>query len=238
MAENLFSSIRGRPRVYPKEPCGGFAGGSAPVCGGFAGSATSESPQTQAKRPTPLPAFFGSFRLLSRYFARLRRQLAISGRTVQIGLFMRFLRLLRSLCGPKSRGVPAPGAGLACDPRPWDRGWSQRASRVALLVGLHERDLVLLGSRARGAPVVVGPPHEDEPRIGSRAKRPEHAHGLRSHGRRGCPIRSEAGARSPRRRGARDGLPQAVRSDVRDGREIAPLRPADPGVAVVNEKLG
>jgi hypothetical protein len=25
---------------------------------------------------------------------------------------------------------------------------------------------------------------------------------------------------------------------VRDGREIAPLRPADPGFAVVNKKLG
>jgi hypothetical protein len=38
-----------------------------------------------------------------------------------------------------------------------------------LLVGLHKRDLVLLGSRTRGAPIVVGPPHEDEPRIGSLA---------------------------------------------------------------------
>jgi hypothetical protein len=44
-----------------------------------------------------------------------------------------------------------------------------------LLVGLHERDLVLLGSGTRRAPIVVGPPYEDEPSIGSLAKRPEHA---------------------------------------------------------------
>jgi hypothetical protein len=161
-----------------------------------------------------------------------------SGRTVQIGFVMRFSGLLRSLCGPKSRVVPAPSAGFACGPRPCDRRWPQRASRVALLKGLHQHQLVLFGSRARRAPVVVGPPHEDEPRIGSLAKRPEHTHRLRPHGQRCRPIRGEAGPRSRRRLSARDGLPQAVPSDVRDGREIAPLRPADPGFAVVNKKLG
>jgi hypothetical protein len=41
--------------------CGGFAGGSARLCGGFAGAATTESPRTRAKRPTPIPVFSGVF---------------------------------------------------------------------------------------------------------------------------------------------------------------------------------
>jgi hypothetical protein len=44
------------------------------------------------------------------------------GRTVQIGLFMRFLGLLRSLCGPKSRVVlasqPASGVYGGATPHP------------------------------------------------------------------------------------------------------------------------
>jgi hypothetical protein len=79
--------------------CGGFAGGLKSRCGGVAGAATTESPQTRAKRPTPTPALFGPFRTRSRDFAPLRRQLAISGRTVRVGFPMRFSGVLRSICG-------------------------------------------------------------------------------------------------------------------------------------------
>jgi hypothetical protein len=42
--------------------CGGFAGGLRSRCGGFAGAATTESPQTLAKRLAPIPRVFGGFR--------------------------------------------------------------------------------------------------------------------------------------------------------------------------------
>ena len=64
-------------------------------------------------------------------FASLRRQLATSGRTFQVGFLMRFSRLLRSFCGPKSRAVETRGsyvghgslavlrrAAAACRPSP------------------------------------------------------------------------------------------------------------------------
>jgi hypothetical protein len=130
-------------------------------------------------------ASFGPFRPRSRDFALLHGQLAISGRTVQIGLVMRFLRLSRSLCGPKSRAVPAPAwlaiLGLRTADGP---------SRHHALPCRYTRISAI--SRARGAPVVVGPPHEDKPRIHSLAKRPQHAHRVRSHRQRRCP-KNEAG---------------------------------------------
>lgn len=44
-----------------RKGCGGFAGGSEPSCGGFAGAETTESPQTWAKRPTPILSVFRDF---------------------------------------------------------------------------------------------------------------------------------------------------------------------------------
>ena len=177
-AEVALRSPRPTPTARRAVMCGPLAALFARRCGPSAVSIPANIPESPRIQPPPPPTS-------SRLFAGIRgnsQTYGISGRTVQIGLVMRFLRLLRSLCGPKSRVVPAPGAGLACGPRPWDGRWPRRASRAALLVSLHQRQLVRLGSCAGCAPVLVGPPHEDEPSIGSLAKRDQHASRLRSHG--------------------------------------------------------
>jgi hypothetical protein len=59
-----------RMSVAPSERCGGFAGGIKAACGGFAGAATTERPQTWAKRPTPIPCVFEGFRPCLLAFAK------------------------------------------------------------------------------------------------------------------------------------------------------------------------
>jgi hypothetical protein len=111
----------------PVTSCGGFAGGSRVSCWGFAGAATTESPQTRAERPTPIPS---ALRALSPAFAGLR---LVSQTTRYIGAPgfepgtspTRTARATRLRHAPTHRQYPTPSplarARPACpapDPRP------------------------------------------------------------------------------------------------------------------------
>jgi hypothetical protein len=101
----LVLHLEGSTRVTALEPggCGPFAVSFRVSCGPFAVPRPTNSreheriPSREAQR----------LRGFSPIFAAVRGSVWKSGRTVQIGLFMRFSRLLRSLCGPKSRAVLA-----------------------------------------------------------------------------------------------------------------------------------
>jgi hypothetical protein len=127
---------------------------------------SSEHPRNAANAAPRASAF-------SRVFARIRWCSGVtnqSGRTVRIGFAMGFSGLLRSLCGPKSRAVPALRRRL---PRlrssTWDRRWPRETSCEPCSHEwrtLHEPRAFELASseslhnqrRLFGAPLRYGPP--------------------------------------------------------------------------------
>lgn len=76
--------------------------------GALCGPSASPSPPSIHETPRTLALRTAAFSGVSPILAGLRGPLTNRGRTVQIGFAMRFSRLLRSLCGPKSKVVRRP----------------------------------------------------------------------------------------------------------------------------------
>lgn len=128
-------------------------------------SPSPSSSRERGRSGVPRGRCFGSFRHVRWASLNVNR----SGRTVQIGFAVRFSGLMRSLCGLKSRVVPALGAGFRLRSSTWDRRWPQEASCEPCSPEwqtLHEPRAFELASseslhnqrRLFGAPLRYGPP--------------------------------------------------------------------------------